>query len=174
MARLLPPPVSRRRLTRERLLDRMVLSADTPFIVGDVSGDGLVSPVDALQVINATARGTQAATFPAADLDHNGSINVADIDAAMSAVTLAYAQRQLTMGSGQSLFEPPAALLAASSGHSGPVGPACDAIVYTIHGLAYQVSHIYNQIASLDPGSPFYAMSVAALNGQIANVNASI
>ena len=173
MARLLPPPTSRRRSTRERLLDRMVLSADTPVIVGDVSGDGLVSPVDALQVINATARGTQAATFPAADLDHNGSINVADIDAAMSAVTLAYAQRQLTMSSGQSLFEPPA-LLAASSGPSGPVGPACDAIVYTIHGLAYQVSHIYNQIASLDPGSPFYAMSVAALNGQIANVNASI
>jgi len=59
-------------------------------MTGDVSGDGIVWPVDALQVINATANGTQAAAFPAADLDTNGFINAADIDAAMSAIIAAY------------------------------------------------------------------------------------
>jgi len=52
----------------------------------DVNGDGFVSPVDVLQVINVLADSTRFADNPYADANQDGEVTVDDIDAVFGAM----------------------------------------------------------------------------------------
>jgi len=73
-----------------------------------------------------------------------------------------------------SLWEPPAAPMAASSAHNGPDGPTRTALEITIAGLQGQAQSIYNQTSALNPNAPGYQASLAGLYADLANAIASI
>jgi hypothetical protein len=62
----------------------------------DLSGDGLTTPLDALWVVNAINQSTPAAALPAADLNSDNQIDLADADLAMGLVAAAFQQNLAT------------------------------------------------------------------------------
>jgi hypothetical protein len=70
-----------------------------------ISGDGLTTPLDALWVINAINQSTPAAALPAADLNSDNQIDLADADLAIGLVAAAHQENLARELKGQSIFQ---------------------------------------------------------------------
>jgi len=85
----------RRTLRMESLASRQLLAADWPVTFADVSGDGILSPLDVLQVSNAVSQGVTATEQPRFDVNLDQVIDAEDIEATLAALVTALQERDL-------------------------------------------------------------------------------
>jgi len=85
----------RRTLRMESLSSRQLLAADLGVAFPDVSGDGILSPLDVLQVSNAVSQGVTATEQPRFDVNLDQVIDARDVEATLAALVAVLRERDL-------------------------------------------------------------------------------
>ncbi|TVP95735.1 MAG: hypothetical protein EA381_18165 [Planctomycetaceae bacterium] len=79
----------------ESLSSRQLLAADLGVAFPDVSGDGILSPLDVLQVSNAVSQGVTATEQPRFDVNLDQVIDARDVEATLAALVAVLRERDL-------------------------------------------------------------------------------